>query len=215
MKPTTVFVFLLTSFISFCQSRKEVLSDIRNKFELIKELVDANTLRQHHTDYSCHQTLGEGSLTFYYNGNELKHVIHTYSQGHVKYKDEYYVWDDQLIFQYATHDIWYKDYERTRSGKRKLVNVTLTLEERFYFKDRNAIKCQFKDYKNRSNSPKKIKTNHVRNINIDCDQSQNALDKFDLLLKFQKMKIEDACNLPKGITKTGALDMIYGNLGHN
>lgn len=215
MKPTTVLVLLLTSCISFGQSRKGALSDIRNKYQLIKELVDTNTLRQHHTDYSCDESVEKGGLTFYYNGNELKHIIHTYTQGRVKYKDEFYIWDDQLFFQYATHKIYYKDYERSRSGKRKLVNVTLTLEERFYFKDRNIIKCQFKDFENRSNTPKEIKTNHIRNINIGCDQAHEALQKFDVLLKFQKTKVKDACNLPKSITNTEPLDAIYGNIGQN
>ncbi len=197
------------------QTRKGALSDIRNKYQLIRELVDTNTLRQHHTEYSCKEAIEKGGLTFYYNGNELKHIIHTHTKGHVTYRDEFYVWDDELFFQYATHKIWYKDYERSSSGRRQLVNVTLTLEERFYFNERNIIKCQFKDFENRSNRPKKIKTNNVRNINVGCDQAQSALKKFDLLLKYQDIEIEDACNLPKSITKTEPLDAIYRNIGHN
>ncbi len=215
MKPTFFLVLFLTSSISLGQNKKGALSDIRNKYQLIRELVDTNTLRQHHTDYSCPESLEHGALTFYYNGNELKHIIHTYHQGHVKYQDEYYIWDDQLFFQYATHNIWYKDYEKSRSGKRLLVHVTLTLEERFYFKDREIIKCQFKDFENRSNNPKKIKTNYIRNINIGCDQAENAIEKYNLLLNFQKMNIEDACNLPKSITNMEPQDIIYGNIGLN
>ncbi|TSE09542.1 MULTISPECIES: hypothetical protein [Aquimarina] len=215
MKPTIVLVLLLTSFISLGQTRKGALSDIRNKYQLIRELVDTNTLRQHHTEYSCEEAIEKGGLTFYYNGNELKHIIHTHTKGHVKYRDEFYIWDDELFFQYATHKISYKDYERSKSGKRQLVDVILTLEERFYFKERNVIKCQFKDFENRSNRPKEIKTNNVRNVNVGCDQAQSALKKFDLLLRYQDMEIEDACNLPKSITKIEPLDGIYGNLGHN
>lgn len=215
MRSTILLVLLLISHISLGQNKKGDLSDIRNKYQLIRELVDTNTLRQHHTDYSCNESSEKGSLTFYYNGTELKHIIHTYTQGHVKYRDEFYIWDDQLFFQYATHKIWYKEYERSRSGKRRLVNIVLTLEERFYFKDRNIIKCQFKDFENRNSSPKKIRTNNIRNINVGCDQAQTALEKFDLLLDFQKMEIEDACNLPKSITNTESLDHIYGNIGQN
>lgn len=197
------------------QTIKGDLSDIRNKYLLIKELVETNTLRQHHTNYSCEDLQEKGNLTFYYNGNELKHIIHTYIQGRVTFIDEFYIWDDQLFFQYTTYKIWYKDLEKKRYEKNKLVNVMLTLEERFYFKDRNVIKCQFKDFENRSNKPKKIKTNNIKNINIDCDQAQNSLKKFDALMRFQKNTVEEACNLPKSIYNIESLDIIYGRNNRN
>ncbi len=198
MKPTLL-LLLLTSIICLGQNKKGALSDISNKYQLIRELLDTNALRQHHTDYSCDETSEKGSLTFYYNGNELKHIVHSYEKGHVKFRDEFYIWDDELFFQYAIHNIWFKDYERNTYGKRKMINVTLTLEERFYFKNKSVIKCQFKDFENRSNRPRRVKTNNVRNKNVGCDQATKALEKFSILLKYQEIKIEDACNLPRSI----------------
>ncbi|GAA4274681.1 hypothetical protein U6A24_08950 [Aquimarina gracilis] len=208
MKPT-VLLLLITSSICLGQNKRGPISDISNKYQLIRELLDTNALRQHHTDYSCEETSEVGSLTFYYNGNELKHIIHVYEKGHVKYRDEFYVWDDQLFFQYAIHNIWYKDYERNRYGKRKMVNVTLTLEERFYFKDHKIIKCQFKDFENRSNTPKRIRTNNVRNKNIGCNEASKALEKFDILIKYQEASIDDACNLPRSITDIDPQNIIF------
>ncbi len=213
MRPT-ILLLLLTSSICFGQSSKGTLSDIKNKYQLIRELLDSNALRQHHIEYSCEDISEKGAYTLYYNSSELKHINHTYMQGHVKYRDEFYIWDDELFFHYATHKIWYKDYERNRSGKRQMINVTLTLEERFYFKDEKIIKCQFKDFENRSNKPK-IKTNYVRNNNIGCDQAQNALDKFHFLLKYKEIKAEDACNLPRSITRSEPQDHIFINAGMN
>ncbi|TPN82134.1 hypothetical protein [Aquimarina algicola] len=215
MKPIIFIVIFYISSFSFGQNKRGVFFDIKNKYQLIRELVDTNTLRQHHTEYSCNESSDKGSISFYYNGNELKHIIHTYTVGHVKYRDEFYVWDDQLFFQYSIHDIWYKDYEKKSSGKRKLVNVNLTFEERFYFKDGNAIKCQFKDFENRSNYRKKVKTNYVKNITVDCDQAQAALEKFTILSNYQKLNIENACNLPKSITNREPLDMMYSITGQN
>ncbi|SHJ04940.1 hypothetical protein [Aquimarina spongiae] len=213
MKPTFL-LLLLTSSLCFGQSRKGPLSDIRNKYQLIRELVDSNALRQHHTNYSCEETAEEGTLTFYYNGTELKHIVHIYKEGHVQFRDEFYVWDNQLFFQYAIHNIWYKDYEKTKSGKRKLVNVTLTLEERFYFKDREVIKCQFKDFENRSNSLQR-KTQHVRNKNIGCEQAQEALEKFDILAGYQEQRVADACDLPRSIKDSEIHNLIYSSAGIN
>ena len=116
-----------------------------------------------------------------------------------------------MFFQHTTYKIWYKDLEKNCYGKSKLVNVTLTLEERFYFKDRNVIKCLFKNFENRSSKLKKIKTNNIKNIIIDCDQAQNSLKKFDALMLFQKNTVEEACNLPKSIYNTEPSDNIYSN----
>ena len=212
MKPTAVLLLFLYVSISFGQNSKGALSDIKTKYQLIKELVETNALRQHHTVYSCRETSEQGALSFYFNGNELKHIVHTYNKGHVKFRDEFYVWDEELFFQYATHNIWYKDYGRDRYGKRKLIDVTLTLEERFYFKDGNIIKCQFKDFENRSNKPKQKRTEYVRNKNVGCDQATNALEKFAFLLKYQNTNVKDACNLPKSITSIEPLNVIYGNV---
>ncbi|WP_062060431.1 hypothetical protein [Aquimarina longa] len=207
MKLLTVLLFILISCTSLAQSQKSTLYDIKNKYQLIKELINTNTLRQYYTDYQHDKSVKNGSLTFYFNSSELKHIIHKYTQGNTQYKDEYYIWDDQLFFQYSTTKIKYTDYEKkTYQKKRKLINITLTIEERFYFKNRNTIKCQFKSFENRSNNPNKIKTNYVSNIDIECNQAQNVLKKFDLLFEFQKTEIGDPCNLPKSITITSPLD---------
>ncbi len=211
MKPTII-LLLLT--YSTCLSQNEIgaLTDISNKYKLIRELLGSNALRQYHTDYSCQETSEKGSLTFYFNGNELKHIVHSYEKGHVKFRDEFYIWDDELFFHYAIHNIWYKDYEKNKYGKREIVDVTLTLEERFYFKNHRIIKCQFKDFENRSNTPKRIKTNNIRNKNIGCDQASKALEKYMILLKYQEMKVEDACNLPRSITNRDVQDIIAGDI---
>ncbi|MCK8524024.1 hypothetical protein M0D21_20775 [Aquimarina sp. D1M17] len=212
MKPTIVLLLLCTC-LGFGQSKKGALSDIKNKYLLIRELVDSNALRVHHTDYSCEETSETGALTFYYNGTELKHIIHTYTKGHVKYRDEFYIWDDELFFQYATHDIWYKDYKRKKNGKLQLVNVTLTLEERFYFKNRQILKCQFKDFENRSDNPKRKTTAYVRNKNVGCEEANKALEKYSILLKYQDINIENACDLPRSITNKEPQDIIYNKAG--
>ncbi|MDY8138240.1 hypothetical protein [Aquimarina sp. 2201CG5-10] len=215
MKPTLIILFFLNIHISFGQSRKEILVDISNKYQLIRELVDDNTLRQHHIEYTCEESSDKGSLTFYYNSRELKHILHTYTQGHVTFKDEYYIWDDQLFFQFAIHKIRYKDYERKKYGKVEKVNVTLTLEERFYFHEENAIKCQFKDFETRSNKSKNPRTNYVRNQITNCEQAQKVLLKYQVLLQQQELDLANACVLPKSISKILKDDVIYGNMGLN
>ena len=64
--------------------------------------------------------------------------------GHSTYRNEFYIWDDQLFFQYTTQIIRYKDYSKKGKIKSLIKDITLTLEDRFYFKDKKAIKCQIK-----------------------------------------------------------------------
>ena len=200
MKWGLIFFTFFTYFAGNAQSKKEILTNIVAKYQVIRELVDSNVLRQHHSTYACQESTETGTLTFYYNSNELKHILHSYTQGHVTYTDEYYIWDRQLFFQFATHQIWYKDHVR-KYRKVYPIDVTLTLEERFYFHEETAVKCQFKDYETRSNRNKNPKTQYVRNKTIDCDLSQKVIEKFRLLLTYQEGNEHNACNLPRSIAK--------------
>ncbi|WP_299440570.1 hypothetical protein [uncultured Aquimarina sp.] len=216
MKPTLILsICILLSAISFGQNKKEILTDIKSKYSLIRELVDNNTLRQYYTDYTCEESLEKGALTFYYNSRELKHIIHQYTQGYVTYKDEYYIWDDQLFFEFSTHKMKYQDYEKNKKKRIQKVAVVLTLEERFYFHNFEAIKCQFKDFVTRSNRAKNPKTNYVRNQNTDCDQANRVIEKYEVLLKYQDTNIEDACALPRSISKIISDEVMDSNFGKN
>ncbi|WP_299220584.1 hypothetical protein [uncultured Aquimarina sp.] len=216
MKPTLILsLCILTSAISLAQEKREILADIKSKYLLIRELVDNNTLRQYHSDYTCEESLEKGTLTFYYNSRELKHIIHQYTQGYVSYKDEYYIWDDQLFFEFSTHKVKYQDYEKNRKKRIQKIDVTLTLEERFYFHNFEPIKCQFKDFETRSNRAKNPKTNYVKNQITDCNQASRVIEKYNVLLEYQNMTIDDSCILPRSIARIVSDDVIYSNLGKN
>ncbi|MBQ4821141.1 hypothetical protein [Aquimarina sp. MMG016] len=217
MKPTSRLLLPLLFCYTFClsQSKKEILIDISNKYQVIRELLDSDALRQHHTNYVCEESSDNGSLTFYYNSSELKHILHIYTLGHVIYKDEYYIWDDQLFFQFATHKVKYKDYKRNKYGKLTQIKVTLNLEERFYFHNNEIIKCQFKDFETRSSNRKNPKTNYVRNQTVSCDQADKVMLKFNTLLQNQELNLTNNCLLPRSISKILSDDVIYSNLGIN
>ncbi|WP_299251647.1 hypothetical protein [uncultured Aquimarina sp.] len=216
MKPTLILsLCILTSVISLAQENREILADIKSKYLLIRELVDNNTLRQYYSDYTCEESLEKGTLTFYYNSRELKHIIHQYTQGYVSYKDEYYIWDDQLFFEFSTHKVKYQDYEKNKKKRIQKVNVTLTLEERFYFHDFEPIKCQFKDFETRSNRVKNPKTNYVKNQITDCNQANRIIEKYNVLLGYQNITIDDSCILPRSIARIISDNVIYSNLGKN
>ncbi len=202
MKPVLVVITLLTTLFSLAQDKDEILSDIENKYQVINEFMSTDALRQYHTEYKYSDTSKKGPLTFYYNGNELKYILHIYVWGHITYRDEFYIWDDQLFFQNTTHTIRYKDYRKKRFGKRTIENITLTLTDKFYFKEGKLIKCEFKNYQNSSTTLKKIRANQMKDISTACDKANNALEKFEILKKFQEKEIKNSRDLPRSISKT-------------
>lgn len=213
MRPTIALISFLSLQVCWGQSRTEILKDISNKYQVIRELVNSNALRQFHTDYVCEESSEKGELTFYYNSSELKHILHIYSQGLVTYKDEYYVWDERLFFQFATHKIVYKDYKRNKFGKLRKIDVALHLEERFYFHNEEPIKCQFKDFETRSNNRKNPRTNYVRNQTVNCDQADKVLEKFYAILEQQELNLANACDLPRSISNSLDNKVMYGGKG--
>ena len=207
-----ILLVLITSIDTLAQEKKEILSDIKNKFELINELIAKNALRQFHSEYNCNESSGNGSLVFYYNSSELKKITHNYSKGRVKYTDDYYIWDDELFFHYSTHKLTYNDYYKSHSGRKLKTKVQLTLEERFYFHNTIAVKCQFKDFETRTHYKKNPSSNYVRNQTTSCDEAANVLKKYDALILFQNQNITDSCILPKSIQNITS-DAIYEELG--
>lgn len=210
-----VYIYLFSCTLTFAQSKKEIFADIKNKYSLIRELANNNTLRQFYTDYTCEESLEKGSITFYYNSRELKLIVHQYTKEKVSYKNEYYVWDDELFFQFSKHKVRYEDYKRAKKKRIKKIDVMLNLEERFYFYNLFPIKCQFKYFETKSNPIKNPKTNYVRNTSTDCENSGRILEKYTILLDFQNIEIEDNCALPRSIAKIISDDVIYGSLGRN
>lgn len=216
MKPALiVYIYLCACTLTIAQSKKEIFADIKNKYSLIRELVDNNTLRQFYTDYTCEESLEKGSITFYYNSRELKLIVHRYTQGRVSYEDEYYVWDNELFFEFSKHKVRYKDYKHSKKKKVKKIDVVLNLEERFYFYNLLPIKCQFKDFETRSNRSKNPKTNYVKNKSTNCEEAGRILEKYNILLDFQNTEMVDTCALPRSIAKIISDDVIYGSLGRN
>ena len=207
-----ILLMLITYNKVLAQEKNEILSDIKNKFELINELIANNALRQFHSEYNCNESSGNGSLVFYYNSSELKKITHNYTKGRVKYTDDYYIWDDQLFFHYSTHKLTYNDYHKNRSGRKLKTKVQITLEERFYFHNEIAVKCQFKDFETRSNLKNNPSSNYVRNQTTSCDDATNVLKKYEALILFQNQNITDSCILPKSIQNI-PVDAIYGELG--
>lgn len=190
MKTNLLLIFVIFSQTLFAQSEKERLSDINNKQVLIQDLVDSNSFRQYYAEYLNEKSSEKGILSFYYNGNELKHVFHIYTKNNISYQDEYYIWDDELIFLLAT-----KTSKQTKDSDP--VQMINKYEEYFYFHKEEAIKCLSKNsrLKRKSTGLQKQKLYVTNKVDI-CDRTEQIFERFTQLLEYQKLHIKKATNLP-------------------
>ncbi len=215
MKPTILLLFyILGMAISYGQNKEEILSFIDNKNSVINELIDDGGLRQYHTCYTNETSLEKGTLVFYYNSSELKHILHQYTIGRVTYKDVYYIWNDELFFQFSTHTVKYQEHLANTSNTSLVSEVALTLEDRYYFHNGEPIKCEFSSIETRSNRNKpSIKHNIIEAV--DCKMVEKITKKYTSLLQYQNKKVKDPCDLSRSISSIMPEHIFNGSLGSN
>ncbi len=188
MKPTIIVsIYTFVATISYGQSKIEILNDNKDKYALICELISKDTLQQHDIDYTCEDTSEKGTLTYYYNSRELKHILHEYKQDLIQYKDEYYIWDDQLFFGISVKKI-----------------EEHAIEERFHFYNSNPISCQYKNFETQNN--------RVLNESNDCKNASNIIERYDLLVNYQYSDTKGNCIFPKGVLRILKKNTIQGDL---
>ncbi|MFC5044724.1 hypothetical protein ACFSTE_22285 [Aquimarina hainanensis] len=187
MRTFCITVLLLSCLNVESQDQKGIISDISTKYEVIRELIGSNSFSKENSSYFCKDFTESGIITYYYNSSELKHILHTYTQNHISHKDEYYVWNNQLFFQLTTHTTHYKTYKESPDP----IDITHTMEKRYYFDKEKSILCKVKEYQTKNNQP--IKTNSVSSKKIRCNQSQDILKKYKILLDYKSKKSTDNC----------------------
>jgi len=200
--------------LSFGQSQEEKLSYINNKNEVIRELIDNGALRQYYTCYNCSPS-EKGTLTFYYNSSELKHILHQYTLGRISYKDEYYIWNNELFFQLSTHTIKYPGYQDRTVNFGQITEVTLTIEDQYYFNNGEPIKCETKSIESRNGQDNTAPIVYTASQAINCKTIDKITKKYNLLLEYQNKHIKNPCDLSRTIPKIIPFDFINNDLNSN
>jgi len=194
----TLYTFLVLQ-LSWGNSSTDILTDINNKYQIIRELVEGNALRQLHTAYQDENNKEKGELTFYYNGNELKHVKHVFLEKNIVWVEEYYIWDDQLFLQY--NGALQKEQEINFNT---LQDIDLEYTGAYYYYNEQPFPCLIDQGNAETLVPK-----------VSCEQAIQVRDKFHSIILENETKLQDPIDFPKNISRRLADDVYYQISGMN
>jgi len=211
-------IFILLLFIPFLnghgQHNANVFSKIESKHEVISELLNINALRQLHVIYNYEKDVENGSISFYYNGSELKHIQHLFTRDQIEFIDKYFIWDEELIAKSRS----YKTRSKTELEKLAcdLGKHIKQFEEYFYFSNKKPIKCTLiiSDVIPDINS-NISQINEIRTVNLGCEEIEEIFNTFAILLKKQKNESSRKDLFPKAIPKIVSDELLYTAIGSN
>ncbi|MEW7289836.1 hypothetical protein [Aquimarina sp. 2304DJ70-9] len=202
MKLLFILLCLLLSLNNYGQNNTQILKDIRQKYNMITELLEQDNLEEVAVRSDCNDS-GQinASLHFYYNESKLVYMNYEYREGHSNNIYHYYLWDNKLIFYLAEYASWTWDYECTPS-EQGFTNEIWTYEEhRVYFNDRTATKCLYKTYEEKSvdqpyEGPHGL-SDTIKNEEIDCnrDSIKEIIKTYLQLASSKDGTTVDICNI--------------------
>jgi len=212
MKTLTLFILILFCNFSIGQSKKDIIANSNYRYNLINELIDNNILRQYHTTYNYQETTNNGTITYYYNSGELKSIIYTYIKNRMFFRNEFYVWNNSLMYAQNTRKIRYQDFDYTAKEENKpLQCVTTTIKEKYYFDNNQIVHCESSKTNTTSDKIEITEDTTATNPKV-CSENFEVMEKFNVFLSFSKTQIKKPETLPKSITKFAPIDIIYNQI---
>lgn len=138
-----------------------ITEKIRGEFSRIEMLLNQGSLTKKTKEYDCPDDPEGGTFAFFYDGNTLVKVDHSFYMGdHFGQESSYYFKDGVLIFGFHRSSVW------TFAGSENASGTPNTKDEmhiqRDYFHKGKIVKQLFKDYTNYSNQKEKME-NEVPN----------------------------------------------------
>lgn len=187
--------FLLSTLSVAAQLHVDPIQDIRQKFSYIMKAKSDNLLTTTEFSYECPYEPGEGTITFFYEGEALRLVEYSFHEGeHYGGTDQYFVWNDELFFAYYDHGSWRFDYENGDFSNPQTVDEIT--QKRFYFDNQQPIRCLLKQFERYSRNIHHLASHDVPNQETSCDEAQTVQSTFKLLLEWQDGgKSSDRCSL--------------------
>ena len=180
---------------TWAQDQAESIADIREKFSIISQAVKDSAYRKVETPIGCEVDPIEGTLSYYFDGEDLRYVSYSVAEGdHSWFQYTYYVWDDRLFFAFHERGYWQFDTGANVDGTLS-ETIDYLSEHRYYFADQQPIRCLEKKWEVKSVDTKQAKANEIPNTSIDCEMGRSVLMEFDTLYTYLDDKtIFDPCD---------------------
>ncbi|MEL6699367.1 MAG: hypothetical protein AAFP89_24230 [Bacteroidota bacterium] len=182
-------LFLSTITFAFGQNIEADIEDIREKYAYITQNLDQMRVVQ--INIECPTYPESGALTFYYEGERLRLVVHDYSDGgHGGGENQYFVWDGQMFFYYANGGYW----TFAQSEGDTPVTVDHVEEYRYYYREKIPIRYLEKSYSYESTDKSQKTSAQVPNEEGSYRAAEEALEEFQKMLLFEsKTHLSGTC----------------------
>lgn len=167
------------------QDNAEAIADIRSKYAVIAESIREDRYRKVEAPFTCDIDPIQGELSFYYDGDALRHISYALTEGdHVWQHNRYYVWGDSLFFMFREAGYWVFDPEGSPEGELS-ATIDYYTEERFYFDAGAPFRCLEKNWEERSTGSKGPGKDAIPNQTVDCAEATEVLEQFRKLKAYR------------------------------
>lgn len=197
MKYTALLIITLLTWSSLhaqTSDAETAIKDIRTKYATIIGLKEKNGLKVDEIDYECPDYPAGGTVWFYTDGDKVKLIEHSFSEGdHYGGKEQYFVWGGELFFCFSDVGYWTFDMETVEEGEPVTQTKDIITESRFYFHKGAAVRCLVKNYEIRSRDAEKVKPENIPNEETNCREAEEVLNKFKALMALRGQGLNGQC----------------------
>jgi hypothetical protein len=164
-------------------AENDPIKDIKQKFTAITTAKENGELSMDSTVYECPDYPSYGTVYYYKKDDKVRLIKHSFSDGsHGGRSIEYYLWDNELFFQYIDESYWSFDGGNMNGDEMQPNTVDYYTEMRYYFSKGELIKCLEKKFEYKTANKKNPTSNEVSNKEVACKSAE------ELLLSFYELR---------------------------
>ncbi|MFA0964437.1 hypothetical protein AB9P05_21705 [Roseivirga sp. BDSF3-8] len=155
------------------------IQDIKEEFSTLTSLRDSSRLLSVAVPYKCYEE--SGTVTYYYQGTDLRIITHDYhAGGHYSANNQYYLHNDSLFFAILEEATWMFDSQGGQGATRDDIS-----QHRYYFVNNEPVRCLRKKYSLYSYRDDNPAAENVPNEEVECDQVANVRSKYHTLIAYK------------------------------
>ncbi|MCB1179777.1 MAG: hypothetical protein KDK36_19525 [Leptospiraceae bacterium] len=146
------------------ENEETSILDIKEKYKIIEQSV----LREEKYPLNC--DVGENTLSFFYDKDELKKIIYKIGADHGYEKKNYYFWNGKVFFIFIEGGTWRFETEHT--------TIDTFYQKRYYIQNDQPIRCLEKEVEGKKDLEKRLTTLPNKEIKECSNQSEEFKNLF-------------------------------------
>ncbi|MGK0388821.1 MAG: hypothetical protein ACI94Y_001553 [Maribacter sp.] len=172
-------------------AESDPIKDIRQKFNAINTAKGNGELMMDSIVYECPDYPNYGTVYYYKKDDKVQLIKHSFSDGaHGGRSIEYYLWDNELFFEFIDENYWTFDTNNSSDGTMSNT-VDYYTEMRYYFSKGELIKCLEKKFEYKTANKRNPTSNEVSNKEVECKGAELLLKDFYELRELPERNLKE------------------------